>query len=210
MTLPVEPDPAPLTPEFTREMTQSLFSCTLHLCGSNQPDLVQRTIQMLAYLAGRLACYWSQAKEPAYYQVPPAPHMAGGKRVMRSKGGAILPESAQRGSAGQSPPRPHLIHQCLWFLHFIFLFSSSSTFYLSRQTETNSSHRIRGASSVTEEESPAGQDLLTESSLGSGILLFTTGYQPPPWNRGHAFTSCRTNEQMAENILGVLLEFFGR
>lgn len=78
MTLPVEPDPAPLTPEFTREMTQPLFSCTLHLCGSNQPDLVQRTIQMLAYLAGRLACYLSQAKESAYYQVPPGGGGVGG------------------------------------------------------------------------------------------------------------------------------------
>lgn len=101
-----------------------------------------------------------------------------------SKGGAILPESAQRGYAGQSPPRFHPFHKSFWFLLFIFLFfsSSSSTFYLSRQTETNSSHKIRDASSVTEEESSAGQDLLTESSLGSGILLFTAGYQPPPWN----------------------------
>lgn len=69
-----------------------------------------------------------------------------------------------------------------YFLSFFSFFFSSSTFYLSRQTETNSSHKIRDASSVTEEESSAGQDLSTESSLGSGILLFTAGYQPPPWN----------------------------
>lgn len=45
-----------------------------------------------------------------------------------------------------------------FFLSF-FSFFSSSTFYLSRQTETSGSHRLRDASLVTEEESPAGQGL---------------------------------------------------
>lgn len=84
MILPMEPDPAPLTPEVTGEMTQPLFFCTLYLCGSNQPDLVQWTIRMFAYLASRGACYLSQGQGSAYYPVHP---WGGGGG--HSKGGAI-------------------------------------------------------------------------------------------------------------------------
>lgn len=53
MTLPVEPDHAPPTLEFTGEIAHSLSFSTSHLCGYNQPNLVQWKIQMFAYLAGR-------------------------------------------------------------------------------------------------------------------------------------------------------------
>lgn len=54
ITLPMEPDPVPPSPEFTGKITHSLSSSSAsHLCGSNLPNLLQWKIQMSAYLAGR-------------------------------------------------------------------------------------------------------------------------------------------------------------
>lgn len=116
-------------------------------------------------LAGRRSwlCYLGKCKKSAYSQV----HLQWGW----NKGGAVLPEGAQRGSGGQSPPKASPLPRE----------SPAPIFYLSRRTETNSSQKIKDGCSVTREER-AGQGLLTKSSLGSGILLFTVGYQPLPQN----------------------------
>ena len=60
------------------------------------------------------------------------------------KGGAVLPEGAQRGSEGQSLLGGHLISSMGTSGLYFFV-------YLSKQTETNTSRKIRDDSSVTRE-----------------------------------------------------------
>lgn len=67
---------------------------------------------------------------------PPWQWGVGGKGV-GSKGGAILPQRARRGFAGQSPPKPHPFHKSLWFLLFIFLFLFFFFYFLSFKANRN-------------------------------------------------------------------------
>lgn len=78
MTLPKDPDPAPPSPEFTGERTQPLFSLTLHLGGSNQPDLSNGQSGCLLIWQAEPACYLSQGRESACYQVHRAGVWGGG------------------------------------------------------------------------------------------------------------------------------------
>ena len=108
--------------------------------------------------------YLGRYKELVYSQVHP--------QWRWNKGGAVLPEGAQRGSEEQSLLGGGLISSMGTSGLYFFV-------YLSKQTETNNSRKIRDGNSVTR-EGQAGQDVLTKNSFESMILLSTAGYQPPP------------------------------
>lgn len=107
--LPMVLGPAPPAPEFTREVTHT--SLLPHLCSSNKPSLVQRKIQMFAYLAGRLALLLGPAQGTS---------LLWSRRGQGwNKGGAVLPESAQGASVGQSPSKASSLS---WVLGPLFFF----------------------------------------------------------------------------------------
>lgn len=107
-------------------------------------------------------------------------------------------ESSKASSLSQEPLVSTFY---LSFLFFLLLF------YLSRQTETNSSPKIRDASSVLRRTRQRVRISQMRALWGLGAFYSWQDTNPHLGIYGEKMhiTTCRMNEQMAENILGVLL-----
>lgn len=132
MTLPMEPDPVPPTPEFTGEIAHSLSSSSLDIFVAPTSQSLCKENPDACFSGSRAgsATRASARNQPTVRSTPRA----------GATGGNILPERLRGALKARA-------HQGL----IMSMEPLDSIFHLSRRTETNSSQKIRDAGSVTRE-----------------------------------------------------------